>query len=331
MEQNIQALIDKYLAGRCTPEEEKAVHDWLEQVDRQGREWPGWPRDKQKDYLSSLYGDIRDSLREREKPVRRRIFRLYLLRAAASLAILACISLLVYYGTGRPGLEQPPGYVLAETPAGNVREIHLNDGSVVWLNAASSFSYPREFSDGTREVFLEGEAFFSVARDTTRPFIIHTAEMETRVLGTSFNVKAYRDSEDMEVTVVSGEVEVSVPSAGTGKEAILLQPNQMATYTRAEGLLNKTSIGDVAPYEEWKEGKLVFNLASMEEVAATLERAFGLNIKIENTAILDCKITGRFSRSQSVDLTIEAICKSIGARYTIRHDKVTIAGEGCEN
>src|SRR5690606_6655979 len=169
-----------------------------------------------------------------------------------------------------------------ETPAGDVRELHLEDGSVVWLNAASSFSYPREFSRGTREVFLEGEAFFSVARDATRPFIIHTAEMETRVLGTTFNVKAYRNADDMQVTVVSGEVEVSIPSAATGKEAVLLQPRQMATYTRAEGLLSKATVADVAPAEEWKEGKLVFNLASMEEVAATRERTFGLKVKIEN-------------------------------------------------
>src|SRR3546814_19790862 len=81
----------------------------------------------------------------------------------------------------RPGLEQPSGYIVAETLAGDIWEIQLADGSVVWLNASGSFSYPRQFSDGTREVFLEGEAFFSIARDKTRPFIIHTADMETRV------------------------------------------------------------------------------------------------------------------------------------------------------
>src|SRR3546814_3336030 len=104
----------------------------------------------------------------------------------------------------------------------------------------------------------------------------------------------------------------------------------MATYARENGLLSKSAVEDVTTDKEWKDGKLVFNLTSMEEVASTLERAFGLNIKIENPAILDCKITGRFNRSQSVDLTIEAICKSIGARYSIRHKKVTIEGEGCK-
>src|SRR3546814_12023641 len=118
MEQNIQALIDKYLAGRCTPVEEEEVHAWLEQVNRQGREWPAWSPDKQKDYLSSLYGDIRNSIREKEQHARRRTFRLYLLRAAASVAILACISMLIYYyGMQRPGLEQPSGYIVAATLA----------------------------------------------------------------------------------------------------------------------------------------------------------------------------------------------------------------------
>src|SRR3546814_20850439 len=105
MEQNIQALIDKYLAGRCTPVEEEEVHAWLEQVNRQGREWPAWSPDKQKDYLSSLYGDIRNSIREKEQHARRRTFRLYLLRAAASVAILACISMLdrKSVGSGKRG------------------------------------------------------------------------------------------------------------------------------------------------------------------------------------------------------------------------------------
>src|SRR3546814_12811768 len=100
----------------------------------------------------------------------RRIFRLYLLRSAASVGILACMSSVIYYyGMQRPGLEQPSGYIVAETLAGDIREIQLADGSVVWLNASGSFRYPRQFSDGTRAVFLEGDAFFSIARATTRP------------------------------------------------------------------------------------------------------------------------------------------------------------------
>src|SRR3546814_13388034 len=126
----------------------------------------------------------------------------------------------------------------------------------------------------------------------------------------------------MQVTVVSGEVRVSVPSDGsdgTKTESVLLQPRQMATYARENGLLSKSAVEDVTPYKEWKDGKLVFNLTSMEEVASRLERAFGLKIKIENPCIRECKITERFNISQSFSLTNKAICKSNGARYAIRN------------
>src|SRR3546814_18461215 len=127
----------------------------------------------------------------------RRIFRLYLLRSAASVGILACMSSVIYYyGMQRPGLEQPSGYIVAETLAGDIREIQLADGSVVWLNASGSLTYPRQFRDGTREVFLEGEAFFSIAGETTRPCIIHTADMDNPVLWARLNVQAYRASYD---------------------------------------------------------------------------------------------------------------------------------------
>lgn len=332
-QQNIQELIDKYLEGNCTSEEEERVHAWLEKVNRKDQQWSVWSAEEREAYLSTLYEDIRHSTTGKGKNLRRKKLRLYFTRIAASLILLAALSALLYrYGPGEPGIESPEGYVLEKTGTGGLKELRLNDGSVVWLNAASTFSYPEIFDDSIREVFLEGEAFFNIARDTSRPFIIHTAEMETRVLGTSFNVQAYREADNMRVTVVTGKVEVSVPSEGkTEKEKIYLQPKQMVTYARKGGDLTKKSVSDMEPYAAWKDGKLVFDHTSMSEVAATLERAFGLKIKIENPAILQCKITGRFDRSQAAELTVEAICKSVEARYTLENGKVVIDGEGCGN
>ncbi|HYH57029.1 MAG TPA: FecR domain-containing protein, partial [Anseongella sp.] len=185
---------------------------------------------------------------------------------------------------------------------------------------------------GSREVFLEGEAFFEIARDSSRPFIIHSSGIQTRVLGTSFNVQAYKGQKAMRVVVLTGKVEVSAPRDAKGgeKEKVVLQASQMATYTHSEKQLNRTEVPDVEQYTAWKTGRLIFNQTPMSEVALRLEQEFGLKIKMENSAIERCKITGRFDKSQSAGLTLEAICKSIEARYRIENGTVFIQGQGCE-
>lgn len=339
----IQALLDKYLQGNCTMEEVEKIHAWLKQVHRESNDWPDRPGDDQQVFLDKLFGDINDSIARRAEKSRKRAIRKKLLRVAASLALLFGISLGLYFYQPWSRLFRPTtpawktaAYTVEKTAAGEIKELSLPDGSVIWLNAASTLRYPKEFQGDTREVYLEGEAFFDIARDITRPFLIRTATMKTRVLGTRFNVRSYNDDEPAQVVVVSGSVEVSVPEkTNAGQRNVRLKANQMATYAAPEKSTNKKlskeTVTDLEQYTGWKDGRLVFEDTPMTEVKLQLERAFGLKIKLNNVAIARCKITGRFDRSQAVNLTIEAICKSIEAGFRMEKDTVYISGQGCNH
>ncbi|QEC53437.1 FecR family protein [Anseongella ginsenosidimutans] len=330
-QRNTEALFEKYLQGKSTPEETERIHAWLEQLNNDEEKWSGKRGQEQKEYLAGLYEDVRHSIMKREENKRRGKgrsipFKLTFPRIAAALVLLCGLSFLFYIN--RPADKVAPNeYIVEATTGEDIKELRLSDGSVVWLNKGSSLQHSEEFTAGPREVFLEGEAFFQVAPDASRPFIIHTGGMKTRVLGTSFNVQAYKGEKEMRVVVVTGQVEVSAPSGQNDK--VLLTSKQMATYTPDEKQLNKKTIQSTEQYTAWKDGKLLFRQTPMSEVAAQLERAFGLKIKMENSAIRHCKITGRFDRSQAASLTIEAICKSIEARFRIKDGTVFIDGQGC--
>lgn len=337
--QTIRTLLDKYLQGNCTMEEVEKIHAWLKQVQRQDNEWPAHNEQEQARYLDGLYQDITHSIGRRAEKTRQRTIRRRFIQVAASVALL-CGMLAAFYvfppwNTDPPRLTRTAGYATERTAMGEIKELTLEDGSVIWLNAGSTLRYPDKFQGGTREVILEGEAFFDIARDTARPFLIHTAGMETRVLGTSFNVRAYSHQEPAQVIVVSGTVEVSVPAAdGPETKKVLLEANQMVTYGTTRGTsggeLAKETVDDPEQYTAWKYGKLIFKSTPMSEVALQLERTFGLRIRMQDQAIERCRITGRFDKSQEVSLTIEAICKSIEAEFRLNGDTVYIKGPGCE-
>ena len=155
----------------------------------------------------------------------KRIFSFFNITAAAAV-------LLVFFFAGRFLLNTSGNVTVSaieqKTANGQQREIKLSDGTVVRLNAGSTITYPKTFSDTLREVTLSGEAFFSVAKNPKCPFIIHTGEIITRVLGTSFNVRAYPENEDVQIAVVEGKVAVNKKQAVASEEkGVCLTVNEM--------------------------------------------------------------------------------------------------------
>src|SRR5699024_2915773 len=147
----------------------------------------------------------------------------------------------------------------------------FGDGSVIQLNAESTLRYPSKFDSNKREVYLEGEAFFSVERDTTRPFIIHAGGTATQVLGTSFNIRAYEGEDKVQVAVVEGEVAVTEEKAEkrAGQEAIHISKNEWVTYHSDEQIIEKGQ-GDIWKMVAWKDDVLVFKDQSLSRIAKRL-------------------------------------------------------------
>lgn len=164
-------------------------------------------------------------------------------------------------------------------PRGKSFKVVLADGTEVWLNAESKLSYPSQFMDNERVVFLEGEAYFKVSRDEKRPFVVNTGELRTHVLGTQFNVKSYADN-PQHITLVEGSVRVNHLSTNEGVE---LKPGQDVCLN-PEGNFVLTEV-DTYELTQWKEGYFYFNNVALGDIVKDIGRWYNVDISFVNPSI----------------------------------------------
>jgi transmembrane sensor len=210
-------------------------------------------------------------------------------------------------------------YKTTQTVKGAKHTIRLPDGTIVKINSESSLQYPISFSDGLREVFLEGEAFFEVANDIERPFIIHSSGFTTEVIGTSFNIQAYQD-DIKKVTVLTGKVKVYT-SDGISE---YISSGQMAVLTNENDQIEIKGFNTMAEIG-WKDGILYFHNESLGNVFQRLERWYGVNITVSNPKILSELYRGEF-KNESLDNVLTGMGYTSGFNFKIENNKVLIYG-----
>ena len=180
-------------------------------------------------------------------------------------------------------------------------QITLDDSTKVYLSANSSISYPKHFSKDTREVKLKGEAFFEVAKENERPFIVITDQQTVRVIGTSFNVRAFDDEPIIETTLVEGSVELSAKG-----NTILIKPGEQVSISKETGALNIKDT-DINTFMSWKTGKYVFRDYPFEEILKVLEKGFDTDIQVKNDQLKKRLYTMRFDKGESLEKIIDLI------------------------
>ena len=195
----------------------------------------------------------------------------------------------------------------------------LEDGTRVWMNAASSLRYPVVFGGEERVVYAEGEIFFEVAKDAERPFRVHLGNgLEIRVLGTSFNVNSYAEEDFTEVTLVEGAVE-----AQFGEKAYKMRPNQQLYIDEAQGTTSLTEV-DVNDYIAWKDGQYVFKNKPLWMVAKVLQRWYGVRVVFENEAARNSTFTGVINKNEGVGLLVERLNATSTLRCRIEGKEIYI-------
>ncbi|MEM7484941.1 MAG: FecR domain-containing protein [Bacteroidota bacterium] len=205
---------------------------------------------------------------------------------------------------------------IVQTTFGEQKSITLGDGSKVWLNAASSLSYSTE---SPRTLFLEGEAFFEVAKDSLRPFTVTTPDdITVKALGTSFNVKSYLESPITATKLLTGKVEVSSKSQFI--ESVILFPNEKVSFNKNTKKLLKSKMDADASNIAWKEGKIQFENTSFQEIAIDLKAHFGKQIRFKNEAIATTKFTGAFDVSTPIEEIFEILKISKGFTYELNRE-----------
>lgn len=214
--------------------------------------------------------------------------------------------------------------------------VALSDGSSVVLEPDSRVSYKEDMSkDSTREIVLEGEAFFNVTRDVNRPFLVRTDNIVTKVLGTSFRVKAYANQNDVWVAVSEGKVSVfsrkANGSINTTHEVkgVVLTTNQQVSYNRKEDAFSKSVVAAPAIIPQFDGVKtFTFRDANMEKVFKSLEDAYAIEIIYPREAMQDCFLTVTLGNESLFD-KMSIICKTLGASYELIDGKIVVESKGC--
>jgi transmembrane sensor len=237
--------------------------------------------------------------------------------AAAAIALLIGLCWWLYPSSNkREALALRTMYAV---PNGERKLITLPDSSKIWMNAGSSIQVPAEWGrDSIREVWLDGEGFFEVTKNPARPFIVHAASTDIRVLGTSFNIEAYQPS-PVAVTVATGKVRFSANNGG----AVTLTPDQRAVFTAADTSFH-TTLTDASLYNGWRQGVLQFNDEPLEKVIATLERTFAVRLKMVGEFSTGQYCTARFNRDESLDNILQSLQHIYGLKITHQDGHILI-------
>ncbi len=258
------------------------------------------------------------------------------IRIAAAIIILPLGALAVYLSNesdNRISTFKPQGEGVIEkkiNPLGQQSVLFLDDGTKVWLNASSKITYLKNFHDGdTRDVYLEGEAFFDVAHNAEKPFIVHTSSLKIKVLGTSFNVKSYKEQKTIETTLVKGKVRIEQADV-KGKRIgdVELKPNQRAVFNKESRVINIKEI-DVSNTGKWKQERLVFDEESIDQVLSQMEKWYNVRIHFESRGALNCKLTATIQK-ESLEEVLKLLQSLHDIHYEIEGREVYIEGTFCK-
>jgi transmembrane sensor len=210
---------------------------------------------------------------------------------------------------------------------GNRAVIRLTDGSTVTLGVNSRLRYPETFSGNTREVFLTGEAFFEVSPDAAKPFLVHTPELVTQVLGTSFNIKAYPDQARDYITVATGRVQVRGEKNSDTFPARVLQPRQQLVLQKDN---QQVTVSEVDPEAimAWRKGYVIFERASLPDMLSTLRNWYEVDIKTENMQDFKCTFHATL-RQEPLPYLLKKLQFSSQFTYKIQGRQVMITGRKC--
>ena len=329
-------LLGKYLSGNCSDREKISIESWLKQspdnqavYDQYKQLWnytsmdkinttvdvdKGWEElNKRINAVESLSVDIQDG---------NYIFRNRFIFILSRVAAIVIIAFGLFYLFNNINNQKPENinYVAAEILE---HPLQLKDGSTVYLNKGAKITYPKAFTADNREISFEGEAFFEIAHNPDKPFIISSGELEVEVLGTSFNLCTCPDGDEMILYLESGKVRFSSINAenGTVNEQLILTPGQKGIFNKTDGTICRSEFKN-QNYLAWKTGILVFEKTPLNEVLLTIEQTYNIEI-VSDKSYEGLSLTARFDNEAPKSI-FESLHTIFGIDYSINDQTVIL-------
>lgn len=322
-------LLARFLKGDVTREERDEVMQWLENQ----------PEDWLERFMDEHWSDAGPVMEEpsRSEKIGRVLHRVSLeetrsrpsslkriMRVAAILTGLLVMSTAVYYLVNQREAATVAS-IQVKVPFSKTEKVILPDRSTITLNAGSILTYPERFSGDTREITLEGEAFFDVKADPSKPFIIHAGGLNTTVLGTTFNVAAYRQAQHFTITVLTGKVAVSDTLS---RREVTLLPKQRVSFNTTTAEMTTSLVERPEQAIAWSEGRLIFEETSLAEVAERLSFKYGVEIILINKQLANCRFNGEFEH-ESLDDILTIITTLTKTKIKREGNTIQLSGKGC--
>lgn len=329
-------ILQQYLDGKCTPEEEKVVQEWYSRIEQKKNE--ALSVSNQAAIGERIWRKIRMSA-----DLKKSWLSITWVRYGV---VAASIALFLWIGW-QLNVEQKatettefaqlkPEDIEIKNNSAKPQEINLEDGSLVVLEPQSALSYAENFGKDTRTVHLQGDAFFQIKKDPSKPFQVLSGKLVTEVLGTSFFIKQGKASGTVEVEVRSGKVSVyekTEKEKGNKKVKILTQ-NQKVTFRPDTKQLIPSIVSQPLTAQQKPAAEpcveLNFEDAALPDVFKRLEQLYFLDIITDNEALNECVFTGDLN-GLPLFLQIELVCKTIGAHYEVKETSIMVQGVGCKN
>lgn len=220
--------------------------------------------------------------------------------------------------------QSTEAYIETIAPRGQKSQIVLTDGTKVWLNSDTKIKYPGTFSKNQRDIYLEGEAFFEVSKNLHHPFVVHTSQLDVKVLGTRFNVKAYADEEQIETSLFEGKVNLEWNANSSGqtlkKEVI---PGQSFAFSKASQELAANPF----PQDEidgWKKNRLIFRDDTFANLVRKVERWYDIDVIYDEKQFNDRRLTVELYEGERLERLMEIVSLTLSVDYRYEKDKIIL-------
>lgn len=324
-------LLAKYLSRQCTQAELEEVNRWLNEdaehpllLEKLKRQWEAVQVDASVFVIpdkAAVWNKVQARIRDKAKqvPMYSRSLLIRVSSVAAFIALVLGFSLSFLLNGQKESWQASQFENVVMVPSGQKTQLVLPDGTLVWLNSGSRLSYNYQYSTKDRVVYLEGEAFFDVKKDTQYPFIVKAGAVDVKVHGTAFNVSAYADEDDIMVALLRGKV--SLLSATDQKLLAYLSPDQEATVSK-RSLSCRVESCDASIESSWHHNLLKFDGTPAKEVWKKLERWYGVDIALSNVS--PSQAYWFTIKTESLTELLEMINKITPIEYKLDGKEVTI-------
>ena len=321
-----EELIIRYLQGESTPAEEDLLLKWLQESPENRKFFyeqkallnyskvKHFGTDEQ---ISQAEARFHSNIRFAESRRKKHVY-LRFARYAAVLISLLAVPAILYKGNYFRSNPKLITVSIAQTDSSKF--VLLSDGTRVWLNGNSSLTYSETFSKSERNVQLAGEGYFEVSHDSLHPFRVQTNNIQVKVLGTSFNVRAYSSEKNTETTLVEGKV---VIQNNDGNNLAMLAPGQMAEYDKTSQYL---AVKEVDPngFTAWRHGLIVFTDATLDEITGKLSELYQVHFAINGASVQHISYNFSFRKGQSIEKVLEMLSFIAPIKYNVQGKEIFI-------